>query len=102
MINRLREFQNFGLVSSIPQGLLDPDEMGELARSPSYEEYLDGVMEGLKVLADEHKSKLDLWPNDAHGTPMYKEYLAKVAGARIVIEELFELKCTMRDQARKH
>jgi hypothetical protein len=99
MKNRLREFQRFE-VNSIPQGLLDPDEMGELALSSAYEEYLDSVMDSLKTSADEYKAKLGLWPNDAHGSPMYRQYLAHVVGARIVSEELFELKCTMRD-ARK-
>jgi hypothetical protein len=101
MTNRLREFQNFGLVSSIPQGLLDPDEMGALALSPGYEEYLDGVIEALSASADEYKAKLGLWPKDAHGSKMYKQYQARVVGARIVIEELFELKCTMRDARKK-
>jgi hypothetical protein len=32
---------------------------------------------------------------------MYQQYLAWVVGARIVIEELFELKCTMRDARKK-
>jgi hypothetical protein len=100
MTNRLREFKNFGLVSSIPQGLLDPDEMGKFA-SPSYEEYLDEVIEALGVLAAEYKAKLGLWPKDAHDSKMYKQYLARVVGARIVIEELFELKCTMRDARKK-
>jgi hypothetical protein len=100
MINRLREFQQYE-ISSMPQGLLDPDEMGELAFSQDYEEYLDSVMVTLKTSADEFKAKLGLWPNDAHGSPMYKQYLAWVIGARIVIEELFELKCTMRDARKK-
>jgi hypothetical protein len=33
----------------MPQGLLDPDDMGELAFSQEYEEYLDGVMDSLKT-----------------------------------------------------
>jgi hypothetical protein len=99
MINRLREFQNFE-VRSIPQGLLNRDEMGKLA-SPEYEQYLDGVIEALGTSADEYKAKLGLWPKDAHGSKMYQLYLARVVGARTVIEELFELKCTMRDARKK-
>jgi hypothetical protein len=100
MKNRLREFQQYE-INSMPQGLLDPDDMGELAFSQEYEEYLDGVMDSLKTSADEFKAKLGLWPNDAHGSAMYQQYLAWVVGARIVIEELFELKCTMRDARKK-
>jgi hypothetical protein len=100
MINRVKEFQNFGRISSIPQGLIDPDEMGKLA-APSYDQYLDKVIEELSAAAEECKAKLGLWPKDAHGSRMYKEYQARAIGARIVIEELFELKCTMRDARKK-
>jgi hypothetical protein len=100
MINRVKEFQNFGRISSIPQGLIDPDEMGKLA-APSYDQYLDKVIEELSATADQYKAQLGLWPKDAHGSRMYKEYQARIVGARIVIEELFELKCTMRDAREK-
>ena len=62
MTNRLREFKNFGLISSIPQGLVDPYEMGKLA-SPSYEQYLNGVIQTLSATAEE----VQLLPN-RHGT----------------------------------
>ena len=101
MTNRLREFQNFGLVSSIPQGLVDPEEMAEQANTQGFEDHLDEVIEALGAQADEYKAKLGLWPNDAHESPMYLQYLARVVGSRIVIEDLFDLKCTMRD-ARKN
>ena len=100
MTNRLREFKNFGLISSIPQGLVDPYEMGKLA-SPSYEQYLNGVIQTLSATAEEYKAKLALWPSDGHQSKMYKQYEARVVGARIVIDELFDLKCTMRDAQKK-
>jgi hypothetical protein len=100
MKNRLREFQQYE-INSMPQGLLDPDDMGG-TRLLAGIRGIPGRSHGLtENFADEFKAKLGLWPNDAHGSEMYQQYLAWVVGARIVIEELFELKCTMRDARKK-
>jgi hypothetical protein len=98
MINRLKEFQNVGLTSSIPQGILDPDEMGALAFSPAYEASLDERLKNLSSLAEDLDAKILICPQSSHGSAMYKKYVARAAGTRIVIDDLFELKCSIKAQ----
>jgi hypothetical protein len=99
MINRVQEFQNIAVVSSIPEGLLDPEEMGSLGLSEEYWSYLQRVIERLSGLAADYEKRLGTWPEGQNRSVMYRSFLAKATGARTVIDELKELQFAMRTQA---
>jgi hypothetical protein len=99
MVNRVQAFQNIAIVSSIPEGLLDPEEMGSLGLSQEYWSYLQRVIERLSVLAADYEKKLGTWPEGQNQSAMYRSFFAKATGARTVIDELKELQFAMRTQA---